>query len=86
MNVLYEWLRDFVALDETPNELRELITSRTATVDEVVPVREELSSIVVARVVEAGRHPNADRLSVTKVDAGGGTLLMSFFSGIVDAR
>lgn len=75
MNVSYEWLREFVALEETPEQLRELITSRTATVDEVVPLRADLGAIVVARVVEASRHPNADKLSLTKVDAGGDRLL-----------
>ena len=34
MNVSYEWLADFVPLTETPEQLRDLITSRTATVDE----------------------------------------------------
>ncbi|MFN2565007.1 MAG: phenylalanine--tRNA ligase subunit beta [Gemmatimonadaceae bacterium] len=72
MNVSYEWLRDFVEIDVSPEQLRNLITSRTATVDEVVPLRSDLAPIVVARVLEATRHPNADRLSVTKVDAGGG--------------
>jgi phenylalanyl-tRNA synthetase beta chain len=51
------------------------LTSRTATVDDVVPLRADLRAIVVARVVEASRHPNADKLSVTKVDVGGERLL-----------
>jgi phenylalanyl-tRNA synthetase beta chain len=75
MNVSYEWLREFVPLDETPQQLRDLITSRTATVDEVVPLRTDLTPIIVGRVVEAARHPNADKLSVTKVDVGGERLL-----------
>src|SRR5918992_5337093 len=75
MNVSYEWLREFVPLQETPQQLRDLITSRTATVDEIVPLRTDLAPIVVARVVEAARHPNADKLSVTKVDVGGERLL-----------
>ena len=36
MNVSYDWLREFVPLEETPEQLRDLITSRTATVDDVV--------------------------------------------------
>ena len=75
MNVSYDWLREFLPLEETPEQLRDLLTSRTATVDEVVRLRSDLEPIVVARVVEAGRHPNADKLSVTKVDAGGDRLL-----------
>ena len=53
MNVSYEWLRAFVPFHETPAKLRDLITSRVATVDEVVPLRADLEPIVVARVVEA---------------------------------
>ncbi|HEY2375114.1 MAG TPA: phenylalanine--tRNA ligase subunit beta [Gemmatimonadaceae bacterium] len=75
MNVSYDWLRAFVPFHETPAKLRDLITSRVATVDELVPLAADLSAIVVARVVEAGPHPDSDHLWVTKVDAGGGALL-----------
>ena len=36
MNVSYEWLRALVPFDQTPAELRDLITMRTATVDELI--------------------------------------------------
>jgi phenylalanyl-tRNA synthetase beta chain len=75
MNVSYEWLRAFVPFNETPAKLRDLITSRVATVDELVPLRSDLAPFVVARVVEAAHHPDSDHLWVTKVDAGTGTLL-----------
>ena len=75
MNVSHEWLRAFVPFDESPNALRDLITAHVATVDEVVPLREDLAAIVVARVVEEAPHPDSDHLHVTKVDAGTGTLL-----------
>lgn len=71
MNASYEWLREFVHFDLTPEELRDLLTSRTATVDDLVRLRADLSEILVARVIEAARHPNSDHLWVTKVDAGG---------------
>ena len=75
MNVSYNWLKDFVDFDLTPTALRDLITSRAATVDAVESLRDDLRPFVVARVVECGRHPDSDRLSVTKVDAGTGELL-----------
>ena len=56
MNVSVEWLRAFVPTSLTPGELRDLITSRVCTVDEVVPLREDLAPIVVARVVEEASH------------------------------
>ncbi|MFL5563940.1 MAG: phenylalanine--tRNA ligase subunit beta [Gemmatimonadaceae bacterium] len=75
MNASYEWLRTFVPFTMSPTELRDLLTSRCATVDDVIAFREDLKDIVVARVVEAGRHPNSDHLWLTKVDAGTGTLI-----------
>ncbi|MEP6905882.1 MAG: YtpR family tRNA-binding protein, partial [Gemmatimonadales bacterium] len=70
MNASYEWLRDFVHFDLGPEQLRDLLTSRTATVDELIRIRADLSEIVIGRVVEAVPHPDSDHLWVTKVDAG----------------
>jgi phenylalanyl-tRNA synthetase beta chain len=75
MNVSYEWLRAFVPFEQSPTELRELITAHVATVDELVALRSDLGAIVIARVVEEAPHPDSDHLHVTKVDAGTGTLL-----------
>jgi phenylalanyl-tRNA synthetase beta chain len=75
MNVSYEWLRAFVPFDESPTQLRALITAHIAPVDELVALRDDLSSIVIARVVEEAPHPDSDHLHVTRVDAGTGTLL-----------
>ena len=71
MNVSHSWLKDFVDHPLDARQLRDLITERCATVDAVEPLRADLAPIVVARVVEAARHPDSDHLSVTKVDAGG---------------
>src|ERR1700680_98499 len=75
MNASYEWLRAFVPFKLSPTELRDMLTSRCATVDELVSLRDDLRDIVIARVLEAARPPNSDHLWVTKVDAGGGTLV-----------
>lgn len=75
MNASHEWLKALVPHDLSPRALRDLLTARTATVDELVPIRGDLADIVVGRVVEATRHPDSDHLWVTKVDAGGPDLL-----------
>ncbi len=71
MNASYEWLKDFTDFSYNANELRDLITSRAVTVDEVLKLRDDLKDIIVGRVVEAVPHPNSDHLKITKVDAGG---------------
>jgi phenylalanyl-tRNA synthetase beta chain len=75
MNVSFNWLRAFVPFDQTPVQLRDLLTSKVATVDELLSLRQDLAAIVIARVVEEGPHPDSDHLHVTKVDAGTGELL-----------
>ena len=75
MNASYEWLRALVPFKLSPTELRDLLTSRCATVEDLVTLREDLRDVVIARVIEATRHPNSDHLWVTKVDAGGEILV-----------
>ena len=75
MNASYEWLREFVPFGLSPEELRDLLTSRVATVEDLIRLRADLDGVVVGRVVEAAPHPNSDHLTVTKVDAGQGALL-----------
>lgn len=75
MNVSHEWLRALVPHALSPAQVRDLLTERVATVDELVALRSDLSPIVIGRVVEAVRHPDSDHLWVTKVDAGGPELV-----------
>ena len=75
MNASYEWLREFTDFDLTPDQLRDVITNRAATVDDMIPLRADLRDVVVGLVVEAKPHPNSDHLWVTRVDAGTGELL-----------
>jgi phenylalanyl-tRNA synthetase beta chain len=76
MNVSYTWLRALApGLDEAPQALAERLALLGAPVDQLTHLAAGLSDIVVARVVETGPHPNADRLSYCRVDAGTGETL-----------
>src|SRR2546423_3915421 len=75
VNASYEWLRAFVPFSMSATELRDLLTSRCATVEDLVAFREDLRDVVIGRVVEVKKHPNSDHLWLTKVDAGSGALL-----------
>jgi phenylalanyl-tRNA synthetase beta chain len=69
------WLRQHVPTDATRERLAEVLTAIGLEVEEVAPLGEALDGVVVARIVSAGRHPEADRLQVCQVDAGQGDLL-----------
>jgi phenylalanyl-tRNA synthetase beta chain len=66
------WLRELVAIDADRAALVHALTMSGLEVEEVTPLGEGLDGVVVAEIVEAARHPEADRLQVCKVDAGQG--------------
>jgi phenylalanyl-tRNA synthetase beta chain len=69
------WLRAYCdpALDS--DALADALTMAGLEVDETVPAAPPFSSVVVAQVLDVARHPDADKLSVCRVDAGTGTEL-----------
>jgi phenylalanyl-tRNA synthetase beta chain len=75
VNASLRWLNDFLEREASGREVRDILTARAATVEAMAPVRADLAGIVVGRVVEAERHPDAEKLWLTTVDAGGGELL-----------
>ncbi len=69
------WLRAHVPTDASRDELSAVLTAIGLEVEDVTALGDGLQHVVVARIVEAVRHPEADRLQVCKVDAGQGELL-----------
>jgi len=69
------WLRTMVDPKLTSDELAHLLTMSGLEVEEVEAVAPPFSNVVVAKVLELAKHPNADRLNVCEVDVGTGTLL-----------
>jgi len=73
MNVSTRWLKDMVAgLEGTPEELADHLALRGAPVEGISSPGAALGDIVIARVISAQQHPNADRLSLCEVDGGEG--------------
>ncbi|MEK8045887.1 phenylalanine--tRNA ligase subunit beta [Ideonella margarita] len=64
------WLREFCNPPLSTAQLADLLTMAGLEVEEMRPVAPAFTQIVVAEIVEAEQHPNADRLRVCKVDAG----------------
>ena len=64
------WLKDYVDIDCSPEELEEKLFSCGFEVEEVIRVNGNVDKIVTCKVIKIEKHPNADKLSVTQVDAG----------------
>jgi phenylalanyl-tRNA synthetase beta chain len=65
------WLREFCDPPLTTEALAALLTASGFEVEDLRPVAPAFSGVVVARILEAQPHPQADRLRVCRVDAGG---------------
>jgi phenylalanyl-tRNA synthetase beta chain len=65
------WLRQHVRTDASREELAATLTAIGLEVEEVTPLGAALDGVVVARILDCARHPEADRLQVCQVEAGG---------------
>jgi phenylalanyl-tRNA synthetase beta chain len=72
MRVSLNWLKDYVDIDISPHDLAERLTMAGLEVETLDPVGHSLQDIVAAKILSVTRHPNADRLSLCRVDAGSG--------------
>ena len=69
------WLRELVEIKADRAALAHALTMAGLEVEELTVLGEGLAGVVVAEIVAAEKHPEADRLQVCKVDAGQGELL-----------
>ncbi|HET8778333.1 MAG TPA: hypothetical protein VFN76_11810, partial [Candidatus Limnocylindria bacterium] len=67
MRVPLSWLRDYVDIELSPRQLAEELTMRGMEA-EVETTGADWTDVVVGRLVDVERHPNADTLWLTKVD------------------
>ncbi|HEX5172082.1 MAG TPA: phenylalanine--tRNA ligase subunit beta [Cyclobacteriaceae bacterium] len=73
MTISYNWLRNYIDIPESPEELGQLLTSTGLEVETIEPfetVKGGLVGIVIGQVLTCAKHPNADKLSLTTVDVG----------------
>ena len=75
MNISYNWLKDYLDLSLTPEEVSSALTSiglETGGIEEVQAVKGGLEGLVIGKVLTCEAHPNSDHLHITTVDLGDG--------------
>ena len=73
MKISYNWLKQFIQTDLTPEEISLILTNiglEVESLDKVQPVVGGLEGLVIGHVLTCIQHPNADRLRVTTVNVG----------------
>src|SRR5947207_621129 len=72
MKITLNWLKEYVDFAWTPEELAEHLTMLGLEVEGVQKLGGEFDGIVVAQVITREKHPNADKLSLCRVNYGKG--------------
>lgn len=73
MKISLNWLRKYLELSQSPEQIGEILTNiglEVEGLEKVETIQGGLRGIVVGHVKECIKHPNADKLSLTKVDLG----------------
>ncbi|MDD4609420.1 MAG: phenylalanine--tRNA ligase subunit beta [Bacteroidaceae bacterium] len=73
MNISYNWLKEYLSFDLTPDETAAALTSiglETGGVDEIQSIKGGLEGLVIGAVLTCETHPNSDHMHVTTVDLG----------------
>jgi len=74
MTISYNWLKEYIDIPETAEEIGKVLTSTGLEVEKVEEhetVKGGLKGLVIGEVLTCAKHPNADKLSLTTVDVGG---------------
>ncbi|WP_203256956.1 phenylalanine--tRNA ligase subunit beta [Hyunsoonleella ulvae] len=73
MKISYNWLRQFINIEWTPEQTSEILTDLGLEVEgleKYQSVKGGLEGVVVGKVLTCKKHPNADKLKITTVDLG----------------
>jgi phenylalanyl-tRNA synthetase beta chain len=74
MTISYNWLKEYIDIPESAEEIGKVLTSTGLEVESVhafETVKGGLNGLVIGEVLTCTKHPNADKLSLTTVDVGG---------------
>ena len=78
MKISYNWLKTYLDFNLVPQDVAEILTNTGLEVESVEAyesIQGGLEGVVIGEIVECSKHPDADKLQITKVDIGTGELL-----------
>ena len=74
MLVPISWLKDYVDVEVSPETLSKKLVAIGFEVEDIIYQNKQATSVVVGKIVNVEKHPNADRLRVTQIDIGSKTI------------
>ena len=78
MKISYNWLNNYINLNVNPTEVSTILTNiglEVEKIEEVESIKGGLKGVVIGEIISMCKHPNADKLNLTKVDVGNDNVL-----------
>src|SRR5689334_8444868 len=75
MKISYKWLSEYLPVTVEPERLSKILTSvglEVESLEKFEEVKGGLKGLVIGEVLSTEKHPNADKLTLTKVNVGNG--------------
>src|SRR5690606_41224174 len=88
MNISYNWLKEYLKFDLTPQQTSEVLTQiglETESVEEGQNIKGGLQGLVIGEVLTCKDHPNSDHLPLTTVNIGDGNAPLNTVCGAPNA-
>ena len=73
MRISYNWLKEYIDIDYSPEDLAKILTDlglEVGSIEEYSSVKGALDGFLIGEIIECIKHPNADKLTLTKVNVG----------------
>jgi phenylalanyl-tRNA synthetase beta chain len=70
MRIPLSWIKEYIQLDKTPDEIAQILTMAGIEVDGLEATGSSFKGVIVGKVLEVEKHPDADKLVVAKVRVG----------------
>ncbi len=86
LKISYNWLKEYLKTDKSVKDFIKEFSLKSQTVDRVKETGKGLDKIVVGKILEIEKHPNADKLHLAKVDIGKKAPLKLIFGQMVKLR
>lgn len=72
MKILLSWLKDYIDIDETPEKIADALNMAGLEVEAIIQPGKHLKNVVVGKILSRDPHPDADKLSLCRVEVNRG--------------
>jgi len=86
IKISYNWLKEYIKTNKSVQDFVKEFSLKSQTIDRIEEIGQGLDGVVIGKMLEIKKHPNADKLNVAKVDIGKKEPLELIFGQVVELK